>query len=108
MNRIRELLLRIALLLCGLLIAHLGVTLFLLTSLGSDPFNVLIQGLFLRLSSASGWTWLTHGIVHAGISLLIVAVLLVVDRSYIRIGTLLCMLLGGPIIDMFSFLLKPL
>ena len=28
-----------------------------------------------------------------------------VDRSYIRIGTLLCMFLGGPIIDVFTSLL---
>ena len=37
---------RVILLLIGLTIAHLGVTLFLLADLGSDPFNVLIQGLF--------------------------------------------------------------
>jgi uncharacterized membrane protein YczE len=35
----------------GLTIAHLGVTLFLLTELGSDPFIVLIQGLFRTLSA---------------------------------------------------------
>ena len=37
------------LLLVGLCIAHLGVTLFLLSNLGSDPFNVMIQGLFRSL-----------------------------------------------------------
>ncbi len=42
----RETLIRIILLLCGLTIAHLGVTLFLQTSMGSDPFNVMIQGIF--------------------------------------------------------------
>lgn len=36
---------RVILLLIGLTIAHLGVTLFLLANLGSDPFNVMIQGL---------------------------------------------------------------
>ena len=40
-----------------------------------------------------------------GISLLIVLVLLVVDRGYIKIGTALCMLFGGPIIDGFTLLL---
>ena len=38
--------LRVILLLLGLTVAHLGVTLFLQADLGSDPFNVLIQGLF--------------------------------------------------------------
>lgn len=93
---------RVILLLIGLTIAHLGVTLFLLADLGSDPFNVLIQGLF-RFLPWSGF--MTHGYVHMGVSFLIILVLLVVDRNYIRIGTLLCMFLGGPIIDVFTILL---
>ena len=93
---------RVILLLIGLTIAHLGVTLFLLADLGSDPFNVLIQGLFRFLP----WPgFMTHGYVHVGVSFLIILVLLVVDKSYIRIGTLLCMFLGGPIIDVFTILL---
>ena len=48
---LREWLIRILILMIGLSIAHLGVTLFLLSELGSDPFNVLIQGLFRTLSS---------------------------------------------------------
>ena len=104
----RETLIRVILLLCGLTVAHLGVTLFLQTSMGSDPFNVMIQGLFIKLGELIKGQWLTHGRVHVAVSLLIVAILLIVDRSYIRIGTLLCMLLGGPIIDMFSLILSPL
>ena len=50
---------------------------------------------------------MTHGNVHVGVSFLIILALLVVDRSYIRIGTLLCMILGGPIIDMFTLVLAP-
>ena len=93
---------RIVLLLAGLTIAHLGVTLFLLADLGSDPFNVLIQGLFRFLP----WPdFMTHGYVHMGVSFLIILVLLAVDKSYIRVGTLLCMVLGGPIIDLFTALL---
>ena len=90
---------RVILLLIGLTIAHLGVTLFLLANLGSDPFNVLIQGLHTLLPG------LTHGTVHIAVSLLIILILLVVDRSYVRIGTFLCMILGGPIIDVFNLLL---
>lgn len=93
---------RFFLLLLGLTIAHLGVTLFLLADLGSDPFNVLIQGLF-RFFPWPGF--MTHGYVHMGVSFGIILVLLAVDRSYIRIGTLLCMVLGGPIIDVFTGLL---
>ena len=93
---------RVIELLIGLTIAHLGVTLFLQADLGSDPFNVLIQGLFRFLP----WpAFMTHGNVHVGVSFLIILALLAVDRSYIRIGTLLCMILGGPIIDLFTVIL---
>ena len=95
---------RVIELLVGLTIAHLGVTLFLQADLGSDPFNVLIQGLYRFIP----WpAFMTHGNVHVGVSFLIILALLVVDRSYIRIGTLLCMILGGPIIDLFTVVLAP-
>lgn len=101
----RELLLRVVILLVGLTIAHLGVTLFLLADLGADPFNVFIQGLFKKTGEAGGF--LTHGRVHIVICFLIIVVLLIVDRSYVRIGTILCMICGGPIIDFFTWILSP-
>ena len=104
----KEWTLRIGILLSGLVIAHLGVTLFLLSDLGSDPFNVFVQGVHRSLVQRLAWPFLTHGRTHVGISLLIVLVLLFVDRSYVKIGTALCMILGGPIIDAFTSLLQPL
>ena len=101
---LRTWIIRVILLLVGLTIAHLGVTLFLQAALGSDPFNVLIQGLYRFIP----WpAFMTHGNVHVGVSFLIILALLIVDRSYVRIGTLLCMILGGPIIDMFTVVLAP-
>lgn len=99
-------LMRCLILLVGLTIAHLGVTLYLLADLGADPFNVLVQGLFRAIQSV--WSGVTHGTVHIAVCLLIIAILSVVDRSYVKIGTLLCMLFGGPIIDFFSAMLSPL
>lgn len=99
--------LRVLILLAGLTVAHLGVTLFLLSDLGSDPFNVFVQGLFRMTSRFIDAPWLTHGRVHIAVSLLIVVILLFVDRSYIKIGTALCMIFGGPIIDIFNALLAP-
>ena len=98
--------LRIAILMLGLCIAHLGVTLFLLSDLGSDPFNVFVQGIYRTLDRLTGWGFLTHGRVHVAISLVIVLILLFVDKSYIKIGTALCMLFGGPVIDAFNALLE--
>ncbi len=92
---------RVIALLVGLTIAHLGVSLFLLADLGSDPFNVLIQG----LHRVQPWA-ITHGSVHVAVSLLIILALLVIDRGYVRIGTFLCMILGGPIIDLFTLALQ--
>lgn len=103
-QRGRALAVRALELLCGLVIAHLGVTLFLLSDLGSDPFNVLIQG----LHSAIPWPALldTHGRVHLLVSLLIMLVLLLAARGFVKIGTVICMALGGPIIDLWSLLLS--
>lgn len=105
---LKETALRAIILFVGLLIAHLGVTLFLLADLGSDPFNVLVQGLFHSLADLTGLTFLTHGRVHIAVCFLIILVLLIVDRTYVKLGTIICMICGGPIIDMYSFFLAPI
>lgn len=97
---------KIITLMIGLTIAHLGCTLFILSNLGNDPYNVLIQGLFRSIYNATGLELLTHGRVHVVVCVIIVLVLLIVDKSYIKIGTLLCMIFGGPIIDIFTVLLE--
>lgn len=108
MEKYRETLLRLVILFVGLTIAHLGVTMFLLADLGADPFNVLVQGLYRGLDSMSGWAFLSHGRVHIAVCFLIIIALLIVDRSYVKLGTIVCMVFGGPIIDLFSLLLAPL
>ena len=106
-RNVRETVERLIVLLFGLIIAHLGVTLFILTDLGADPFNVLVQGLRKLLHSV-GATGLSHGMVHMGVCFLIVLILLLTDSSYVKAGTLICMFCGGPIIDFFSWLLSEL
>lgn len=103
---IKEILIRIVILFIGLTIAHLGVTLFLLADLGADPFNVLVQGIFRTLSEMVNWSLLTHGNTHVTICFLIIIALLFIDKSYIKIGTILCMIFGGPIIDFFTAILS--
>lgn len=121
-SKLKETLIRVIILLVGLTIAHLGVTLFLLADLGSDPFNVLIQGLLSKLSAVAALSFLTHGMVHMAVCFIIIIVLLLVYKKdsaaasdggdqpvrYVRIGTILCMFCGGPIIDFFTWLLGPL
>ena len=102
----RELAVRVVLLLAGLCVAHLGVTLFLQSDLGSDPFNVFVQGLFRGIPWPA-FAAMTHGRTHLLVSLVILLVLLAVDRSYVGIGTVLCMALGGHIIDVYTLWLSP-
>ena len=102
----KEWVIRSIILMIGLTIAHLGVTLFLLSDLGADPFNVFVQGIYRNLDAVIGHDLLTHGRTHMIISLLIIVLLLVIDKTYIKIGTVLCMICGGPIIDAFTWLFQ--
>ena len=103
---LKEIGIRIIILFLGLTIAHLGVTLFLLANLGADPFNVFVQGIFRTTSQIPGWPLQTHGNTHIAICFLIIIALLFIDRTYIKIGTVLCMIFGGPIIDFFTAILS--
>ena len=103
---IKEMAIRIVILFIGLAIAHLGVTLFLLADLGADPFNVFVQGIFRTTSQIPAWPLQTHGNTHIAICFIIIIALLFIDRTYIKIGTVLCMIFGGPIIDFFTLLLS--
>lgn len=96
---------RVVILFVGLIVAHFGVSLFLLANLGSDPFNVMIQGLSRSVAGVINSPLITHGNTHMAVSILIIIVLLFVDRTYIKIGTLICMFCGGPIIDVFNMML---
>ena len=107
-TNMKDLLIRVILLMIGLTIAHFGVTLFIFSFLGSDPFNVLVQGIFRTISGILNWSFITHGRVHIVICFLIILALLAVDKSYVKIGTILCMIFGGPIIDIFTVVLAPI
>lgn len=84
----------------GLTIAHLGVTLFLLSGLGTDTFTVFIQGL-------SRIVGLTVGTVHVIILCLLMVIMLLTTRGYIKPGTVVCAFCGGPIIDFFTWVFQP-
>lgn len=102
---IKEICTRLVVLLIGLTIAHLGVTLFLLADLGSDPFNVLVQGIFRTIQKLPFLSFITHGYTHMAICFIIMIILLFIDKTYVKIGTIVCMFCGGPIIDFFTAIL---
>lgn len=70
-------------LLVGLIIAHLGVTLFLLSALGTDTFTVFIQG----LSRVVG---LSVGTVHVIVLCIFMVLMLVTTKGYVKPGTIVC------------------
>lgn len=81
----------------GLTIAHLGVSLFLISELGSDPFTVLIQGIATTVG-------LSIGTCHVIALILLMGVMLVTTKGYVKPGTVVCAFCGGWIIDLFLWL----
>ncbi|MCC8065839.1 MAG: YitT family protein [Clostridiales bacterium] len=84
----------------GLTVAHLGISLFLLTNLGSDPFTVMVQGIALTAG-------VSVGTIHVILSTLLMVVMLLATKGYVKPGTVICAFCGGPIINFFSWLLAP-
>ena len=82
----------------GLTIAHLGVTLFIVAELGSDAFTVLIQG----ISRVVG---LSIGTCHIIALILLMGLMLLTTKGYVKPGTFICAFLGGWIIDLFQWML---
>ncbi len=85
-------------LLGGLVIAHLGVALFLLAEGGSDTFSVLIQGLSRKIG-------ISFGTMHVIVTVSIMVLMLIFTKGYVKPGTAVCAFCGGPIIDFFNMLL---
>ena len=82
----------------GLTIAHLGVSLFLVSELGSDAFTVMIQGI-------SGKMGLSIGTVHVIALVFLMITMALTTRGYIKPGTIVCAFCGGWIIDLFLWII---
>lgn len=83
----------------GLVIAHLGITLFLLAELGSDAFTVLVQGIARQSGLSIGTCQVISFIV-------LMVVMLFTTKGYVKPGTVVCAFCGGWIIDFFLWLLQ--
>lgn len=82
---------------CGLLIAHFGVSLFLLSNLGSDAFTVCIQGM-------SRLTGLPFGALHVAVLAVLMIIMFFTTKGYVKAGTLVCVIFGGWVVDLFCIL----
>lgn len=94
----KEWLIRLCLLTIGLIIAHLGVTLFLVSNLGTDTFTVFASGVSRTIK-------ISVGLCHSGIQCILIVFMLLFTKGYIKTGSFVCCILGGPIIDVFNWLL---
>ncbi|WP_294378555.1 YitT family protein [uncultured Clostridium sp.] len=101
---------RIVLFFLGMSIIQLGVALFLKTNIGSDSFTVFTQGLAKTLDNTglssnfivnfiSGGMGVTPGVANMIILTIMFIAILCVERKRINIGTLICVVGVGPIID---------
>ena len=102
---------RIILFFLGMSIIQLGVALFLKTNIGSDPFTVFTQGLSMSLNKTglkdfslvqmlAGKSEVTPGIANMIILIVLFVIILFTEKSRIKIGTLICVVGVGPIIDL--------
>lgn len=93
MNKKQSLIKRLILFFVGMSIIQMGVALFLKTNIGSDPFTVFTQGLGFLLN-------ITPGTANMIILAVLFCIILFVGRKHINIGTLICVVGVGPIIDL--------
>ena len=102
---------RIVLFFLGMSIIQLGVALFLKTNIGSDPFTVFTQGLSMALNKTglkdfslvqmlAGKSEVTPGIANMIILMVLFLIILFTEKKRIKIGTLICVVGVGPIIDL--------
>ena len=111
LNKTINLIKRLVLFFVGMSIIQFGVALFLKTSIGSDPFTVFTQGLAMVLNKTglkdlsivqmiSGRAEVTPGVANMIILIVLFIGILIVDMKRIKIGTLICVVGVGPIIDL--------
>lgn len=93
----KEWIVRIVLLVVGLIIAHLGVTLFVVSELGSDTFTIFVQG----MANIAG---ITLGTMHVITLCVLTVLMLIFAKGYIKVGSIVCATCGGWIIDFFVWL----
>ena len=111
MKKAIHLIKRLVMFFVGMSIIQFGVALFLKTSIGSDSFTVFTEGLATVLNKTglkdlsivhmiTGRAEVTPGVANMIILIVLFIGILIVDRKRIKIGTLICVIGVGPIIDL--------
>jgi len=82
----------------GSAIIAFGCSVYLLSDTGNDCFNVFMQGIAKTLH-------ISYSASHIGINVVILILVLLFGRSYIKIGTFVSLLIMGPVTDLTVALL---
>ena len=98
MKKLSETTKRIIIFLIGMSIIQFGVALFLRMNIGSDPFTVFTQGLANTLNNLG--VNATTGTANRIILIVLFSIILLLNKSHIKIGTIICVVGVGPIIDL--------
>ena len=83
----------------GTLISELGIGCYYNCGLGTDPISVFVDGLHGRFGLSYGTISTICNVIQAILIFLII-------RKYLGPGTLLGVLIGGPLIDVFEGLMR--
>lgn len=98
---VKEVCVRLGLLMIGILVTHFGIALFLLSYQGSAPFTTMLQGVSEKLG-------ITVGTLHMLINVVLTVFFFFFIKGYVKIGTVLCALTSGYVIDASTLLLTPI
>ena len=98
MKKLSETIKKLLLFLLGMSIIQFGVALFLRMNIGSDPFTVFTQGLANTLSNLG--MNVTTGTANRIILVVLFSIILLLNKNHIKIGTIICVIGVGPIIDL--------
>ena len=83
----------------GLMISSFGTSLFYAAELGSTPMATLCDGLHLLLN-------ISYGSAYTLANALLLVVLFFLEKSYLEVGTFLCVFTIGPWVNLFTPLLQ--
>lgn len=98
MKKLSETIKKLLPFLLGMSIIQFGVALFLRMNIGSDPFTVFTQGLANTLNNLG--MNVTTGTANRIILVVLFSIILLLNKNHIKIGTIICVIGVGPIIDL--------
>lgn len=85
----------------GLMISSFGTALFYAGDLGSGAMATFCDGLHRVLN-------ISYGSANTGANAVLLAILFLLDRKYINVGTILCVFTIGPWVNLFTPILQNL